>query len=565
MRALSPKSWGLATTILLGAILRFWNLDLKPLWMDETITALFSLGHSYSEVALGQVQPLAKLSLLFQWQPTSCAAIAEAIRTQSTHPPLFFCWLHQWLGWVDRFDLSLAWKVRSLPAFLGILAIPAVYRLNRLAFSPSAGLAAALMMAVSPFAVYLSQEARHYTLPMLLLTLSLVGLVLMLQDLCERQVVSPGIWVGWVILNGLGFYTHYFYALAVMAQILTMLGLTWLYRAKLPRRAGGVIGLAIAGIVLIDLPLLPQFIEHLQQPATDWLNLTTSDLNLVTPLLRLLAGFILMVVMLPIEDQSIAITIGSGLIMLLFSGWLWWRTVRGWVRLWRNAATRLSLLILGSVLSGLLLEYLVVIYGLGKDLTLAFRYNFMLYPLACALISAGLTAPPALEWEGQQRSRRFANIREQSLQRDLPLVAAVGLISSVCVVSGLAFLKPFQPGQIVQHLQTNPPALVVQTYDSWQSVAFGLSLVANLPQTEPMLWLFQAPQDIKKLVINPTYTTLKSLWLFSALSNQAPFPTTFTVQSGAQSSSTSICRSSQKDYQAMNIKYRDYHCVRNAR
>ncbi|MGF1604043.1 MAG: glycosyltransferase family 39 protein, partial [Thermosynechococcaceae cyanobacterium] len=469
----------------------------------------------------------------------------------------------QWLGWIDRFDLSLAWKLRSLPAFLGILTIPAVYRLNRLAFSPSAGLAASLMMAVSPFAVYLSQEARHYTLPMLLLTLSLVGLVLMLQDLCERQVVSPGIWVGWVIINGLGFYTHYFYALAVMAQVLTILGLTWLYRAKLPRQAWGVIGFAIAGIILIDIPLLPQFIEHLHQPTTDWLNLTTTDFNLVTPLLRLVAGFILMVVMLPVEEQSIAITIGSGLVMLLFSGWLCWQTVRGLVRLWRNAATRLSLLILGSVLGGLLLEYLVVIYGLGKDLTLAFRYNFMLYPLACALISVSLTAPPALEWDSPQRNKRFSNIREQSLKRDLPLVAVVGLISSVCVVSGLAFLKPFQPGQIVQHLQTDQPTLVVQTYDNWQSIAFGLSLVANLPQTEKILWLFESPQNLKTPVIDTQNIEFNSLWLFSTLSVQPPFPRSFTIEAKSQASSLKICRSSEQDYQAMNVKYRSYRCLRN--
>jgi uncharacterized membrane protein len=559
-KRLSHHQW-LIAVMALGTVLRFWNLDLKPLWMDETITALFGLGHSYSEVPLGRVQPLATLAGLFQWQPTSCTAIAEAIRAQSTHPPLFFCWLHQWLGWLDHFDLSLAWKLRSLPAGLGTLAILAVYRLNRLAFSPTAGLTAALLMAVSPFAVYLSQEARHYTLPMLLLTLSLMGLVLMLQDLCERQAIHPGIWVGWVIVNGLGFYTHYFYGLAVVAQVLTLVGLAWLYRRTVPQRAWGVIGLAIAGIVLIVLPLLPQLSEHLQQPATEWLNLTTDGFNAVAPLLRLWAGLMLMVILLPVEDQAIAITIANGLVMLLFSGWLSWRIMRGWVRLWLNTATRLPLVILGSVLGGLLLEYLFVIYGLGKDLTLAFRYNFMLYPLVCALISAGLVAPPAWEWDGQRHQGHQASGRGQG--RDLPIVAAMGLLSALCVVSGLTFLKPFQPEQIVQRLQNSSPTLVVQTHESWQSVAFGLSLIANLPQTEPMLWLFQTPQNLTAPILNQTRAPVRSLWLFSALSVQLPFPPKFMIQSGEPHTQLSVCRPGQQNYEAMNIKYQNYRCTRD--
>jgi uncharacterized membrane protein len=33
-------------TIVLGGLLRFLNLDSKALWLDEVITAIFSLGRS---------------------------------------------------------------------------------------------------------------------------------------------------------------------------------------------------------------------------------------------------------------------------------------------------------------------------------------------------------------------------------------------------------------------------------------------------------------------------------------------------------------------------------------
>jgi uncharacterized membrane protein len=45
----------LVGAIALGTILRFWHLDLKPLWLDEVITALFSLGRNYNDVPLEAV------------------------------------------------------------------------------------------------------------------------------------------------------------------------------------------------------------------------------------------------------------------------------------------------------------------------------------------------------------------------------------------------------------------------------------------------------------------------------------------------------------------------------
>jgi uncharacterized membrane protein len=66
---LSLHYLALAGIIALGAILRFWNLDLKPLWLDEVITALLSLGRSYEDVPLDVVFPLSTLQQLFTLKP----------------------------------------------------------------------------------------------------------------------------------------------------------------------------------------------------------------------------------------------------------------------------------------------------------------------------------------------------------------------------------------------------------------------------------------------------------------------------------------------------------------
>src|SRR4028119_694504 len=111
----------LAGVMALGAIVRFWNLDLKPLWLDEVLTALLSLGGRYEDVPLDVVFPASTLQRLFTLKPNvSCPEIAHAVATQSTHPPLFFCLMHQWLNWIEPITQPLSWKLRAAPAFAGV-------------------------------------------------------------------------------------------------------------------------------------------------------------------------------------------------------------------------------------------------------------------------------------------------------------------------------------------------------------------------------------------------------------------------------------------------------------
>ncbi|MEJ1938088.1 glycosyltransferase family 39 protein, partial [Nostoc sp. NIES-2111] len=150
--------------LVVGTILRFWHLDLKPLWLDEVITAIFSLGNNYQDLQLDVLIPLQQIQDIFTFRPgISCPQIAENIARQSTHPPLFFCIMHYWLGLLTPLGEDWIVKLRSLPALFGVSAIAAIYGVNRIGFTPKSGIIAAALMAVSPFAVYLSQEARHYT------------------------------------------------------------------------------------------------------------------------------------------------------------------------------------------------------------------------------------------------------------------------------------------------------------------------------------------------------------------------------------------------------------------
>ena len=452
--------------IALGAILRFWHLDLKPLWMDEVITAIFSLGKSYNDLPLGVVFPLERVQELFTFQPkVSCAEIAENIARQSTHPPLFFCSMHAWLGWLSPLGQDWVEKLRALPALFGVAAIAAIYAVN-LAFSKTSGLTAAAVMAVSPFAIYLSQEARHYTLPMLLITLGLLALMQIQQDIFLKQQVRFWVWLIWAIINSIALYVHYFSVLAFIAQIATLILLIY-YPAKakyikLKRKIWFALILSISGVAISFIPWLILTLSHFHRSETDWLNSPTH----IAPFGQTLVNWVLMVISLPVENQPLPIAVISVLLMLIFAIWVGRQIFLGLRLLWRTPTTHLATLTLLSFSGWVLLEFFAIVYLLNKDITIVPRYNFVYYPSFCALIAASLT--------------KIQNLKEKS--QILLIFLLVGVLSSIFVVSNLVFEKPFKPEQVARNINQNSsvPLMVVMAYRDYQDMALGLSFALEV-------------------------------------------------------------------------------------
>ena len=394
----------LAAILILGTVLRFAQLEAKPVWLDEILTGLFSLGRSYQHIPLDAVLPLEEFADIFTLNSAaSCGEIAQTVATESTHPPLFFCLTHQWLSGVQG---SWVWQIRSLCALFGVGAIAAMYGLNRIAFSRQAGLMGASVMAVSPFAVYLSQEARHYTLPMLLIILSLMGFIQIQKDLHHRGTIRPGVGISWAIVNTLGLYTHYFFLLAWVAELVTILALI-LGKYFHPGRLGlpeptppasakeTVTWLSLAGYsvlpLLFYLPWLPTLHNHFSRPETDWFKpFEPSWVDSVTPIVQTLAGWVVMIVAFPVENQPLWIVIPSAILMLLWCGYFLIGIVPRIKAILKNKSTRLSGLSLLVFTAVVLLEYFTIVYGLGKDITSAVRYHFIYYPGICALLGASL-------------------------------------------------------------------------------------------------------------------------------------------------------------------------------
>ncbi len=459
----------------LGTILRFWHLDLKPLWLDEVITALFSLGRNYNDVPLEAVFSVKRLEQIFSFNPaSSCSQIAHNLAIQSTHPPLFFCLMHKWLATpvVGIVTHGLIWTLRSLPALFGVSAIAAVYYLNRVAFSPAAGLMGAAMMAVSPFGVYLSQEARHYTLPMLLITLALLGLIQIQQDLFQQQQLRFSVWTSWAIVNSIGLYVHYFFILAFIAQIVTLFGLISWQRHILSCKSWFTANLAVIGVVASFIPWWPMLLGHFNRSETNWL----PQPQYITPVYQTLASWVLMIVALPVENQPLWIAVPAGLLMVFFAAWVTWHTVKGLKQLWHTPENNLSVLTLGSFTLCVLLEFFAITYLLGKDITFIPRYHFVYYPSLVALIAASLVkndSPlPLLKNEGSKAAQ----------QNFYLLFFTFSCLSCVLVVSNFVFQKPYNPQLVAQNMNQEPAVhlMVVVGYQDYQDVALGLSFALAL-------------------------------------------------------------------------------------
>lgn len=65
------------------------------------------------------------------------------------------------------------WSARLVPALIGTISIPGLYFLLKKMFNPATGLAAVLLLAVSPWHLYWSQNARFYIALLLFYTLAL--------------------------------------------------------------------------------------------------------------------------------------------------------------------------------------------------------------------------------------------------------------------------------------------------------------------------------------------------------------------------------------------------------
>jgi hypothetical protein len=212
MRSRSALPIVVALTVL-GAALRFATLDRQSFWLDELVTV------SLLDRGLGDV-------------------LHEIPRTEATP---FVYYVAAW-AWGTVFGLGEI-GLRSLSALAGTATIPVAYGAGAVLVTRRAGLVAAALVAVNPFLVWYSQEARSYAL------LALLGAATVLSF--GHALGGSRRWLaGWAVLSALAIATHYFAVFLVVPEAV------WLLIRLRASRSAVLATLVPSAVLLAHVPLV---------------------------------------------------------------------------------------------------------------------------------------------------------------------------------------------------------------------------------------------------------------------------------------------------------------------
>ena len=472
----------------IGMVLRFTNLSAKPASSIEIATLGFSLGHSFTQIPLDQLISEATLLTPLQLDATiNSADVIQRLFTESTHPPLYF-WLTHW--WIKLFtadgELVSLGIGRSLSAIFGGLAIPAIFGLSWLTFCPSepnqvnknhqqhrliSHLAAGLM-AFSPYGIYLAQEARHYTLSILWIIASLSCMIVAIKQIYHHRSIPWWISPLWIIINSLGIATHYFFALALVVEGLVIVGFGfWQHQTAKKFNWHDWLPIIMAGLGSLagSLVWLPIASNISSNELTDWIA-TGYDLDEIwQPIPRLFAWMITMVILLPFEGVPTAIAIASGIIALLALIWAIPALIQGYkLLLTHNSPFQsFALALLTAYGIAAIFIYLLLVYGYGRDISLAARYHFIYFPGGILILAAIL----AKLWSTSSLTK-LINHQYRWLygagKRVVIIVLLMSFFGSLTVINNFGYQKSRQANRLVKHIQAraNVPIIVVTTYET---------------------------------------------------------------------------------------------------
>ncbi|MDY7007516.1 MAG: hypothetical protein SWX82_27185 [Cyanobacteriota bacterium] len=469
----------LSISILIGTILRYNFWADKPADSIEISTLGYSLGHNFLDIPLDKVITWQQLLSPLRFDATiPYSDVIHNLMTESTHPPLYFLLTHFWLKIFtpDGEIVSLA-VGRSLSALFGVLAIPAIFALGCFAFrSQIVGQIAAALMAVSPYGIYVAQEARHYTLTILWIIISLAFLIHAIR--CIQQQKKLPLWLGcfWIIINSLGIATHYFFALTLAAEGLVMSWFLLRDIKQFSQRYWCHIYIVGLGSLVGCLVWLPAVTGISGNDLTSWID-TSYDLDDIwQPILRLFVWGITMIFMLPVEGTNTFISILSGVTMLLVLAWIFPSLWRGWKVGFASPITGLYLQILGAFLGFAILLFFFVIYGLGKDISLVARYGFVYFPVVLLLLGSSMAScwQNNIE-EKKPRNKLFKNIPHffrATGKKVVVIILIMGLCGALSVVTNYAYQKSRRADLLAQIIQTKSqaPILIAMSYKTHSEI-----------------------------------------------------------------------------------------------
>ncbi len=461
----------------LGTALRLFNLQAKPPWTDEFATLMFSRGDHYSNIPLNQsISPETLLAPLKGYPDAGLAEVAAATIQYDNHPPLYFMVLNLWqrLFPLDQSGYISIGAARLLSVILGVLGIWGLYWVAKQTFQSEAiAQLSAAMMALSPFGIYLSQEARQYTLIVLFVIASLGFSLRAVQLLFQNKTPAPVAISGWILLHCVGLLVHYFFVLTIAAEVIALVWLT-VQTKYLPNKAqwlsglGCLVGVGIFGLIWFT-QVLP---DSYGSTMTDWIRLDGDRLlDWLSPIVLLPLTVMTMLMLLPLTIDFIPITIVVVVTLFFLSIHI--------ISLWWQGLQLQALKTNYRVSIGFLTRYVLsswgifalLTYGFGISITRGARYSFIYFPALILLMAVGLS----YFWQKQQilflnnqTPLHLPGISLTSGSRAVVSILAVMMLGSLMVLGNWGYQKPYRPDQFVTQLmqQEKVPTLIVTPHKS---------------------------------------------------------------------------------------------------
>ncbi len=178
-RFLSPKP--LLFIFALATVLRVYHLSFKSISIDEAIGGFYAM------------EPLLRVVIL---------------TINDVHPPLFYL-LHHF--WIALFGMSEA-ALRSISVLFALLSVIGLCHLGALIFNRRAGLTAAFLLAISPWHIWISQNARSNSLLLFLIIVSIYSFSQLLETRRKKWFAV------YACVTTIAIYTHYFAFMIWIAQ-----------------------------------------------------------------------------------------------------------------------------------------------------------------------------------------------------------------------------------------------------------------------------------------------------------------------------------------------------------
>ena len=488
--------------IVLGSIVRFSHLDGKTVWSDEWATIVFSLGHSFRSVPLDRVISLSSILEPLRIDSSGASDVISHLMRESTHPPLYFVISNWWLRlFSNNGDLVSLWLARSLGAAFGVLAIPAMFGLGWSSFnSLLAGQIAAGLMAVSPYGIYLAQETRHYTLVILWVIASLACWIITIHQRSQNRIPRRSLILGWIVVNSLGIATHYFFGLNLLVQVLVLLTLWWRDvrgRSKTKLAAWLTpfwrrIGIAVLGTMAGCSVWVLSWQYFPDDRLTEWTQQDPSwNLELLFPIGRLLGWIITMFVLPPAEGVSIWVTIAFLVVLLPVVLWFV-RAALPYLTISNPVEKAIALFIAISLMLNLVFAYI-----LGRDLTIAARFQYFYFPVILILGAAILCR----KW---QRSKAW-----------VVAVLISGCLGGIVVTNNYGFQKSDRPDLVVptiaevNRLNKNIPIVIATVHKTHEQTGEMMGLAWEWQQkystdngTNPQFLLLHVEENYRTVTSN---------------------------------------------------------------